>query len=292
VASLHTNDTGCSVVAIGEVLWDMLPGGRQMGGAPANCAAHAARLGASAALVSRVGRDADGEELLARLSRLGVSTSAVSVDDEHRTGRVTVDVSESGEPRFAIEPNAAWDFIAATPAALDAVAAADAICCGTLAQRSPVSRRAIRDCIEAAGPHCLKVFDVNLRDPFVDFALVAEMLDVSDVVKLNEQEMRRFAEWCGWRAGESEVLHRLVRTHPLRLVALTKGGSGSRLRGRDAESVHPGYRVEVVDTVGAGDSFTAALIVGLLAGHPLDRINDEANRIASSVCSRAGACPI
>ncbi len=279
-----------SVVAIGEVLWDMLPGGKQLGGAPANCALHAARLGAHASLVSRVGRDPDGEEILSRLGGAGISTSAVSVDETHPTGRVTVDVGATGEPRFTIELNAAWDFIEVTPATQALIAAADAICYGTLAQRSSVSAGSIATFIDAAGRDCLKVFDVNLRDPFVDLALVDRMLQRSDVAKLNEQELRRFAEWRGWSGDEVEIVRRLSSSYPLRLVAVTKGAGGSLLLGPDGVSAQPGYRVEVVDTVGAGDAFTASLMVGLLAGHPLDRLNDDANRVASIVCSHSGAC--
>jgi fructokinase len=279
------------VVAIGEVLWDLLPDGRQLGGAPANCAVHAAALGASASLVSRVGHDEPGDAILAELRARGVLVDAVSVDDARPTGRVDVQVSENGEPRFTIAEQVAWDFIPADQRVLETAAHADALCYGTLAQRSPRSRDTIRQCLRAARRDCLRVFDANFRNPFVDFECLVETLALSDVLKLNEAELGRVAGALQIAGDETTILARLVSRNALRLVALTKGSHGSRLFGPRGDSVHPGYQVTVVDTVGAGDSFTAALIMGLLAGHPLERVNDDANRLASRVCSASGACP-
>ncbi len=289
-ATRRDRDHRPAVVAIGEVLWDMLPGGRQLGGAPANCAVHAAALGAVVSLVSRVGRDEPGDAILAELRGRGVGTAAISVDERHPTGRVRVDVSAGGEPRFTIEEPAAWDFIPVDQEAVSAVAVADAVCYGLLAQRAPVSRATVRACLQAARRDSLRVFDVNLRDPFVDMPCVAETLERSNVVKLNDLELRRLARSFGLEGDETHLLGELVDRYALRLVALTKGAEGSRLYGQDGDSAHPGYRVVVADTVGAGDAFTAALITGLLAGHSLDRINDDANRLASAVCSVSGAC--
>ncbi len=279
------------VVGIGEVLWDMLPGGPQPGGAPANCALHARRLGAEAFVVSSVGRDALGEAMLAHLARHAINSAAVAVDESHPTGTVAVDVGPSGEPRFTIAEAVAWDFIPLTPDVVALARRADAICYGTLAQRSTGSRRTIRACLAAARPGCLRVFDVNLRDPFVDPARLAETLAVSDVLKLNETELPRVAAWLDLPADETAALDALLERYPLRLVALTKGGLGSRLCGRAGDSVHRGFPVSVVDTVGAGDSFTAAVIVGLLDGLSLDEVNELANRVASLVCGHAGAVP-
>jgi fructokinase len=279
------------VVGIGEVLWDMLPGGRQLGGAPANFAFHARAMGADASLISAVGRDALGEEILARLARQGIAAAGVATDPLHPTGTVSVRVGEAGEPRFTIEDRVAWDYIPASREAIETAARADAICFGTLAQRSPTSRATIRTCLEAARPGCLRVLDVNLRDPFADAACVAGALEFADVLKLNDAELTRIAAWFALNGTETDVLDALLTRHSLRLIALTRGGRGSRLRGVDGNSVHDGYQVEVVDTVGAGDSFTAAVIMGLLSGRSLDEINDHANHTASVVCTRSGAVP-
>lgn len=279
------------VVGIGEVLWDLLPGGPQPGGAPANCALHAQRLGAAAFVISSVGRDALGEAMLAHLARHRVNSDAVAVDELHPTGTVAVEVGPAGEPRFTIATAVAWDFIPLTTDVLALARRADAICFGTLAQRSTESRRTVTNCVEAAPPGCLRVFDVNLRDPFVDPARLAETLALSDVLKLNETELPRVASWLDLPSDETAALDALLERYPLRLIALTKGGRGSRLRGRAGDSVHPGFAVSVVDTVGAGDSFTAAVIVGLLDGQSLDEINERANRVASLVCGHAGAVP-
>jgi fructokinase len=279
------------VVGIGEVLWDLLPGGKQLGGAPANCAFHAHAMGADAPLISAVGRDPLGAEILEILARQGIPAGAVAIDPLHPTGTVSVQVGEAGEPRFTIDEGVAWDYIPASPEAIEAAARADAICFGTLAQRSAPSRATIRTCIEAARPGCLRVLDVNLRDPFADAACVAGALAFADLLKLNDAELPRIAAWLGLDGTETAVLDALLARYSLRLIALTRGGRGSRLRGADGDSVHGGYQVEVVDTVGAGDSFTAAVIMGLLRGRPLDEINDDANRIASRVCTRSGAFP-
>jgi fructokinase len=200
-------------------------------------------------------------------------------------------VAPGGEPRFTIADPVAWDFIPLTPDVLALARRADAMCYGTLAQRSAESRRTIRTCLEAAPPGCLRVFDVNLRDPFVDPARLEETLAVSDVLKLNETELPRVAGWLHLPEDETAALDALLQRYALRLIAVTKGARGSRLRGRAGDSVHPGFRVPVVDTVGAGDSFTAAVIIGLLDGQSLDEINERANRVASLVCGHAGAVP-
>jgi len=280
-----------TIVAIGEVLWDMLPGGPQLGGAPANVAFHARALGADAALISCVGRDELGSEIIARLSRAGVGTGALAIDPVRPTGTVAVVIGHGGEPHYTITEEVAWDYIPASSEAFALARSADALCYGTLAQRAAGSRATIRACVEAARVECLRVFDVNLRDPFVDRVCVEETLARSHVLKLNEAELHRIADWFNLRGSETAILETLMARYPLRLVALTRGERGSRLYGGVGDSTHPGIRARVVDTVGAGDAFTAAVIRGLLDGQPLDDINAEANRVASRVCSHAGAAP-
>ena len=279
------------MLAVGEVLWDLLPGGRQLGGAPANFAYHAHALGAEAHLVTCVGDDPLGREILERLCALGLSTDLVGVDPSAPTGTVSVEVLADGQPRFTIREDVAWDRIEATPYALDAAAQADAVCFGTLAQRCEASRRAIRTLVVASPPAALRVFDVNLRQAFYSREVIEASLSASNALKVSEEELPVLAGLLGLRGGADEQIDDVARRFDLRLVALTRGARGSRLYAGGVWSDHGGLPADVVDTVGAGDAFTAALALGFLAGWDLDSINEAANALASFVCSQAGATP-
>lgn len=279
------------VLSVGEVLWDLLPGGAQLGGAPANFVVHAQALGADARLVSRVGDDDLGREALRRLGERGVDLSGVGVDAALPTGRVTVDVAADGQPRFTILEDVAWDAIAAGPEVLAVAARADVVCFGSLAQRDPRSRKAIRDCLRAVRPGTLRVFDINLRAPFYSADVVEESLRMADVLKLNETELPVLAAQFGLVGTPEAQLEALAARFGIRIVALTLGAAGSRLL-RDGEwHSEPGRSVSVVDAVGAGDSYTAALVLGLLRGGPDSGILRRATDIAAYVCTQAGATP-
>jgi fructokinase len=279
------------LVGIGEVLWDLLPGGRQLGGAPANFAYHARALGADARIISRVGNDANGRDILEQLRKLGVPTDCIELDPDAPTGTVSVEVASDGQPRFTIHENVAWDRITGEAAGRQAVAEADAVCFGTLAQRSETSRRAIRALLQTASPESLRTLDVNLRQHFYSPELIAESLALANVLKVNDAELPRLAEMFGLTGDARSQISQLVGRHQLRAVALTRGGRGSLLFADGRWSDHPGTPTTVVDTVGAGDSFTAAMTLGLLAGWELDLVNARANEIAAYVCSFAGATP-
>jgi fructokinase len=284
------------IVGVGEVLWDLLPAGKQLGGAPANFAYHAAALGARGVVVSRVGDDALGREVLERLQALGLDTAHVTTDPRHPTGTVEVRLDAHGVAEYVIHERVAWDYIPATPLLLDLAARADAVCYGTLAQRSTESRQTIRHFLAATRPDgCLRVFDINLRQQYYSAALVRDLLPLSHILKLNDEELPVVARLLSVAGAGTNVLRQLLRDHPnLRLIALTRGGRGSVLvTQRGEEYDHGGFPADVVDTVGAGDAFTAALVTGLL--HPsrpgLVEINAFANRVAAFVCSQPGATP-
>jgi fructokinase len=279
------------LVGIGEVLWDLLPGGRQMGGAPANFAYHASALGAEARVVSRVGRDEAGRELIRRLEQLGVPTDCVEEDPVTPTGTVTVEIAADGQPQFTIHENVAWDRISGEGAGCRAVAAADAVCFGTLAQRSETSRRAIRALLTSMPAESLRILDVNLRQHFYSRELIEQSLALANVLKVNETELPRLAEMFQLPGDERAQVAELVQRFNLRVVAYTRGGRGSLLFSQGNWSEHSGFSVKVVDTIGAGDSFTAALALGLLAGWPLDEVNQRASEVAAYVCSQPGATP-
>lgn len=279
------------IVGIGEVLWDLLPGGRQLGGAPANFTCHATALGAETRLVSRVGHDELGRETLERLGTLGISTECVEVDEQLPTGSVGVTVSAGGQPHYEIFENVAWDSIRGESAARRAVAAADAVCFGSLAQRSAISRESILALVGAAPASALRLFDINLRQHYHSPAVIVQSLSLATVLKVNDAELPRLVEWLALTGDVRAQIQQLATRFALRAVALTRGDAGSLLFADGYWSDHPGVSANVVDTIGAGDSFTAAMTLGLLKGWELDRINDHANRLAAFVCSQAGATP-
>ncbi len=279
------------VVGIGELLWDLLPTGAQIGGAPANFSYHAGALGAEARTISRVGDDSLGHDLLAQLATLGVNTECVQVDATLPTGTVAVEIDAAGQPCFDITSNVAWDHLQVTPEATMAVASADAICFGTLAQRDAVSRSSIRALVASSPSEALRILDVNLRQQYYSRELIDESLTLATVLKVNDLELPQLARMFGLTGDERTQLEQIAMRWQLRAVALTRGDKGSALLTAHAWSEHPGVSVAVMDTIGAGDAFTAAMTVGLLSGWALDDVNAHANRVAAFVASSAGGTP-
>jgi fructokinase len=279
------------VLGVGEVLWDLLPAGAQPGGAPANFACHARALGADAGIVTRVGKDALGRDILRRFQALGLPSRLVQVDESAPTGTVGVELDAEGVPRFTIHADAAWDLLLATPEALAAAREADALCFGSLGQRGEPARRSIQALVAATPARALRIFDVNLRPPFYSREVLEPSLRLANVLKLNDTELPELAALFGAEGSPEAQLEGLARRFDLRVVALTRGAQGSLLRGPAGWADHPGLAAEVVDTVGAGDAFTAALALGLLSEWPLDRTNALANEVACHVCGHAGATP-
>jgi len=279
------------IVGIGEVLWDLLPSGPQLGGAPANFAYHAHALGARATVVTRVGNDTLGSDIRLRFKQLGIPDETIQVDETAPTGTVTVSLSGDGIPHFDIREQVAWDRLSVTESALTAVRKADAICFGTLVQRSESARISVQKLVTAASPEALRVFDVNLRQNYFSRGLIGESLRLANVLKLNERELLILAELFGLTGSTRQQIEVLARKFGLRLVALTRGPAGSLLFQAGQWSDCPSVPIQIVDTVGAGDAFTAALVSGLLRKMPLDEINALADEIARYVCSFAGATP-
>jgi len=279
------------IVGLGEILWDLLPNGKQLGGAPANFAYHAQALGCKGVAVSCVGDDELGHEITSRLNDLGLDTSYIAVDDTHPTGTVSVELDEKGKPDYIIHENVAWDNIPFSEAMLELAGEADAVCYGSLCQRSEVSRNTIREFLQATRKDCIRVFDINIRQSYYTEQTVRAMLELSNVLKLNDEELPLVGELLGVKGGETQILTKLEKSFELQLIVLTKGSRGSRLFGQGKDSYNKGYAAIIADTVGAGDSFTAVVTLGLLRGDELDEINDCANRVASFVCSQRGATP-
>ncbi len=213
------------------------------------------------------------------------------IDSAAPTGTVDVALEPDGQPRFTIREQVAWDRITADEAALALAARADAICFGSLAQRSEPSRLAIRALVSAARPGALRIFDVNLRPPFIDRDVIADSLTLANALKLNDQELPKLVAMFGLPGGVREAMAELASLFGLSLVALTRGAGGSLLMADGVWSDDPGRPVTVCDTIGAGDAFTAALVVGRLRGRALDEINRHANEVAAFVCSQPGGTP-
>lgn len=280
------------IIGIGEVLWDMLPGGAVCGGAPANFACHAAALGGRAAVVSCVGTDPLGERAVAEIAARGVDCRHVRRDPLHATGTVDVAIGAGGEATYTFAADTAWDHLEWDESLGPLAAAAAAVCFGTLGQRSPVSRHTIRRFLAASPRSALRVFDVNLRQEFHSPELIRESLALASVLKLNEEELPVVAAACGVaHADPLAALRDISSRHGLRLAALTFGAAGSLLVSGDAVSRRPAEPTVVVDTVGAGDAFTAAVVEGMLAGRALDAVHERASRLASFVCTQPGAMP-
>ncbi|MDB5298091.1 MAG: iolC 2 [Phycisphaerales bacterium] len=286
-----------AVVGLGEVLWDVFPDGPRFGGAPANFACGVAALSGGridACMVSAVGRDVPvdlGRRAVDHLRGRGVDTACVATVDRP-TGQVLVELDAAGQASYRFVDDAAWDNLAWSDALAALAGRSAAVCFGTLGQRKPASRATIRRFVAAVPAGCLRVLDVNLRPPFWDAAVVLESLALADVLKLNHEELPVVAGLLGWRGTDADLLARLVETYKLRLVALTRGADGAvLLDAAGNRSDLPASPTTVRDTVGAGDAFTAALVVGLLDGLPLPAINAWAGRVAAYVTSQSGGTP-
>jgi len=279
------------VVGLGEILWDMLPGGKQLGGAPANFAYHAALLGAEASIVSSVGSDDLGAEILDQLKALNLKTDYICSDPDHPTGTVTVKLDRQGHPDYTIHRNVAWDFIPFSNAMEELAKKAEAVCFGSLAQRAEVSGSSVIAFLENTRHECLKILDINLRQAFYDENIIRRSLGLANILKLNDDEIRIVAGMLSLNGDEQEVIRQLMDRFSLKLVALTRGEKGSLLVSREDESFYLAEPVEVEDTVGAGDSFTAALTMGLLKGIPIREIHRHAAELSAYVCTRKGATP-
>lgn len=283
-----------AILSCGEMLWDLFPAGPRFGGAPANFACHAALHGARVALLSAVGDDPRGREATAILRRFGLDPSLVQTIADAPTGTVGVSVDAAGKPTFEIHAGSAWDRIAWTPALETHLGGVDAIYFGTLGQRDPVSRATIRRALAVATSRGrLRVLDVNLRRPFFDAALIRESVAEATVLKLSDDELDAVLAACGVPPGPDPTasLRALLVRHRLDLVALTRGAAGALLVSATEVIDQPGIPTMVRDTVGAGDSFTAALVVGLLRGEPLSTLARVACETAAAVCAHAGALP-
>ena len=282
------------IVAMGDGLWDLFPDGPRFGGATANYACHASILGADVHMVSGVGEDDRGEALLHVYQKQGVSTDLVQVLKDYPTGVVNVELTESGLPTFTIGENAAWDHWEWNDEIEGTVRQADVLYFGTLGQRGETSREGIRRALAMAQDQNIpRILDINLRAPFYDDALIRESIALCSVLKLSDEELERVSQACGLDSSLTSIdsLEELRSNFGLDLVVMTRGEEGAVLISEEGVMEQPGEPASVVDTVGAGDSFTASMTLGLLEGKDYPQILKDACKVAAGVCSHAGAVP-
>lgn len=277
------------VAGIGEVLWDVLGGNETLGGAPVNFAYHAGQLGTAALAISSIGDDARGQRAINTLMENGVVTDHITVIDGVPTGYVQASVDTEGIARYVFPDDVAWDQIRIASTTMSLASHLDALCFGSLAQRAEQSREAIHGFLKSLAPGVLKIFDLNIRQSYYSTEIIRDSLEQADILKLNDEEIALLAQLEDLKGSVDDQLRLLVARYRLALAVLTRGGNGSLLVSSTATSNHPGYQAEVVDTIGAGDSFTAVTAVGMLKGYSLDSINEHANRVAAHVCSCRGA---
>lgn len=278
------------VVGLGEVLWDVYEDRALFGGAPANFACHAASLGADARIASAVGSDALGSQALSWMQEHELSSRWVSIDPVHPTGSVRVVLNAQGSPQYRFASEVAWDFLELQDHWIELAGQCDAVCYGTLAQRSEISSRAILGFLEHTQRQTLRVFDVNLRQEFYTPEILSASIRNANIIKLNHEELPVVAALLGVSSHSERLMcETLIEVNSLRCLALTRGSEGSAVFLDGQWDEQPALRVNAIDTVGAGDSFTAALMMGILDQRPLPEIHAQAARIAAYVCTQRGA---
>lgn len=281
------------VIGLGELLWDCFEDERRPGGAPANVAFQANQLGCQGTVVTRVGQDDLGTELLEFLKQQGLSIDYVQVDKSFPTGTVTVKYSDANDPQYTIHEHVAWDHLEFNDDLAVLMQQSQAVCFGTLAQRETASREAIHQCLSATGENCLVVYDVNLRQEYYERSWIERSLAAAKMVKLNQDEVGKLGKVLGLSADSLEQFANQVQgEYGLEAVCVTRGAEGCLIYAGGQEYNIPGSPVEVADAVGAGDAFTAALISRRLLGWGWEQAALFANRVGGLVASQSGAMPV
>ena len=282
------------IISFGEVLWDLFPEGEKFGGAPANFACHAAIQGADVSMVSAVGDDSRGHEAIRILRGYGVDVGFLQTVADAPTGTVGVELDDVGKPTFTIQDDAAWDHLVWDDKLTTRIAAADAIYFGTLGQRGDISRAVIRRAVQVAKDAGVpRVCDINIRRPFFDSELIRESVQLASILKLSNDELDTVcaAFDIGDTNDPESLMRSLSRTGGLDMVVMSCGAEGALLVTPEVTIRQSGTPVEVTDTVGAGDAFTAAFLIGVLTNQSMDKSLLNACQIAAATCAHSGAIP-
>ena len=290
----YTQEIGMSkssfkIVGIGELLWDMLPGGRQLGGAPANFVYYCNLLEMQAWPVSAVGNDELGIQSLQKLKQAGIDTEYIQILEDKPTGTVDVKLDIDGKPEYTINENVAWDYIQSDEKLIQLARQTDAVCFGSLSQRSKRSGSCVINFLENTTNDCLRIFDINLRQKFYSKQIINDSLALSNVLKINDEELIVVAEVFNIKGCQHSCLEQLAERKTLETIILTCGANGSIIYHKGQVNEHPGVKCTPIDTVGAGDTFTAVAVVGLLLQKSIEEINQQANKLAAFVCENHGA---
>ena len=277
------------IVGLGEILWDVFPERKILGGAPANFAYHISQFGFNGYAVSAIGKDLLGKEILDSLEQKGLNHLIESTD--FPTGEVKVSVDNWGVPQYKICEGVAWDNIPFTPALASLAKETQVVCFGSLAQRNKVSRATIHAFLDAMPKDSLKIFDINLRLHYYTKEVIEFSLEKADILKINDEEVVKIAQLFGWEGAEKEICKQLLSKYQLDILILTKGTEGSWVLTPKEESFLPTPKITIADTVGAGDSFTAAFIASHLHGRCLVASHQLAVEVSAYVCQQHGAMP-
>jgi len=280
------------MVGLGEVLWDLLPSGKALGGAPANFAYMATVFGNRGIVASRLGNDDLGHEARQAMNKVGLDTTYVQVDAQHETGVAGVLLDAEGQPNFTIKRQVAWDFLQWTPAWEELSSRVDVVCYGSLAQRSRTSASTIEHFLQNTPSNALRICDANLRESFYNVDTLRRSFQFAYILKLNEQELFQVSSSFELGGGdEIELSKKLLRAFDLDLICITKGAHGSLLVSEHEVIAHHGIDAKVADAIGAGDAFTACVAHHYIQGCSLEEISELANRFATWVATQVGATP-
>ena len=278
------------IIGLGEALWDVLPDGKKLGGAPANFAYHAGQFGNKTLAVSALGEDKLAEETLAALDEKGLEYIMPQVP--YPTGTVQVVLDDEGVPTYDIHENVAWDNIPLTDEMLAVARNARAVCWGSLAQRNVVSRDTIQQFVKATPKDCLRIFDINLRQTFYTKEIIQESLRLCNILKINDEELVSIGRMFGYPGLDIENKCWLILgKYDLDMLVLTCGVNGSYVFAPKKKSFVDTPKVEVADTVGAGDSFTGSFTAAILEGKTIEQAHKRAVKVSAYVCTQKGAMP-
>ena len=277
------------VVGLGEILWDIFPNQKVLGGAPANFAYHISQFGFDGCVVSAIGDDILGKEILENLKekKLNYFIETTSFP----TGIVDIYLDNQGVPKYTIRENVAWDNIPFSEQTKLLAQNTDTVCFGSLAQRHKNSRETIYHFLETMPKESLKIFDINLRLNYYTPEIIENSLVQANILKINDEEAMKVAKLFGWQGSERIICEKLATLYNLNFLILTKGINGSLVLTPNKESFLPTPKVKVVDTVGAGDSFTAAFVASYLKGFSFEEAHTLAVEVSAYVCQQHGAMP-
>ena len=279
------------IIGLGEALWDMLPEGKKLGGAPANFAYHAGQFGLDTVAISALGEDKLADETIEALEQNGLKYLMPRVP--YATGTVLVTLTGEGIPTYEIKENVAWDNIPFNDEIKAAAKNCRAVCFGSLAQRNIVSRQTIQQFLDATPEDCIKICDINLRQQFFSKEILEESFKRCNILKINDEELVVVTRMFGYQElDDAKICEKMVKEYNLQMLVLTCGTNGSHVFTADGKhSFQPTPKVEVADTVGAGDSFTGSFCAAILNGKPVEEAHRIAVEVSAYVCTQNGAMP-